>query len=77
MALLPHEKQKEEIMENMEDEEKLVTGREVVAATGERMGYSTLLRMAKAGKVPYYEVGETGKRFRIREVLAAMRRPAK
>lgn len=63
-------------METMEDEEELVTGREVVARV-KNMGYSTLLRMAKSGKIPYYEVGETGKRFRIREVLAAMRRPAK
>jgi hypothetical protein len=60
----------------MEHEEGLVTGREVVAALGRRIGYSTLLRMAVKGKVPYYEVGETGKRFRIREVLAAMRRPS-
>jgi excisionase family DNA binding protein len=39
----------------------------------------TAYRMAKAGQIPSYGVGAKGRgvRFRIEEVLAALRRPAR
>ena len=36
----------------------------------------TAYRMAKAGQIPSYVIGTRGVRFRVEEVLAALRRPA-
>ena len=53
----------------------------VSAAVLEKRGIlprATLYKMAKAGQIPSYAVGVKGRgvRFRISEVLAALRRPA-
>lgn len=54
----------------------------VTAVDLERMGVlrkGTAYRMAKVGAIPSYAVGATkgrGVRFKIEEVLAALRRPA-
>ena len=39
----------------------------------------TAWKMAKAGKIPFYQVGVGGRgiRFRVSEVLEALRRPAR
>lgn len=55
---------------------------ELISAAGlEQRGImpkGTAYRMAKAGRIPSYTVGSKGRgvRFRIEEVLAALRRPA-
>jgi hypothetical protein len=64
------------VEEKMDHKTELVTGRVVVAKV-KGLAYSTLLKMAKDGKVPYYEVGKNGKRFVVDEVLASMRRSVK
>jgi excisionase family DNA binding protein len=55
--------------------ERLVTAREISRVLG--VGASTLYAMAKKNRVPHYKIGETGIRYRMSEVLAAMRRPAR
>ena len=60
----------------MENTEALVS-----ASTLERLGLlrkNTCYRMAKSGQIPSYAVGTKGRgvRFRVEEVLAALRRPA-
>ena len=52
----------------------------VSAAVFEQRGIlprATLYKMAKAGRIPSYRVGvkQRGVRFRVEEVLAALRRP--
>jgi hypothetical protein len=59
-----------------------IGARELVSAAElEKRGIlpkGTAYRMAKAGLIPSYAVGikKGGKRFRVEEVLAALRRPA-
>jgi excisionase family DNA binding protein len=55
--------------------ERLVTAREISRVLG--VGASTLYVMAKKNRVPHYKIGETGIRYRMSEVLAALRRPAR
>lgn len=54
----------------------------VSAAALEQQGIlqkSTAYKMAKAGQIPCYTVGARGRgvRFRVEEVLAALRRPVR
>jgi excisionase family DNA binding protein len=56
-------------------EEKLLTAREVGRVLN--IGASTVYAMAHKKRIPGYAVGETGIRFRLSEVLAALRRPAR
>jgi excisionase family DNA binding protein len=55
-------------------EEKLLTAREIGCALN--IGASTVYAMAHKKRIPGYRVGETGIRFRLSEVLAALHRPA-
>ena len=55
---------------------RLVKAKELVKELGE-IGVSTVYRMAKDGKIPFYVVGKAGVRFNILEVVAALRRPTR
>ena len=55
--------------------DQLVTAQEL--ETREVMKRGTAYRMVEAGKLPHYVIGNSGRgiRFRVDEVLAALRRP--
>jgi excisionase family DNA binding protein len=55
--------------------DQLVTAQEL--ETRGVMKRGTAYRMAEAGKLPHYVMGNSGRgiRFRVEEVLAALRRP--
>jgi hypothetical protein len=61
----------------LQDDEPLRTAKELQAK--EILKKSTAYRLAKAGIIPSYMVGtgKTGVRFRVSEVLAALRRPVR
>jgi excisionase family DNA binding protein len=58
----------------MKDDERLLTPREAAKILG--VGASTLYRMAAHRMIPTYQIGRTGRRVVLSEVLAALRRPA-
>lgn len=63
-------------MDNVEAlEARLLSGRAAARAIG--IGAATLYRMAGRGQVPFYRIGETGVRFKLGELVAALRRPAR
>ena len=53
---------------------RLVKAKELAKELGD-VGVSTVYRMAKDGKIPSYIVGKSGVRFRVEEVVSALRRP--
>ena len=57
------------------DSDQLVTAQELETRGVLKRG--TAYRMAEAGKLPHYVIGNSGRgiRFRVDEVLAALRRP--
>jgi hypothetical protein len=61
---------------NAMNSDQLVTAQEL--ETRGVMKRGTAYRMAEAGKLPHYVIGCRGRgiRFRVDEVLAALRRPA-
>lgn len=57
------------------DNDQLVTAQELETRGVLKRG--TAYRMVEAGKLPHYVIGNSGRgiRFRVDEVLAALRRP--